>query len=172
MRCPDGAALAAWVDGEVGGVTAMAVGLHADDCDRCRRIATAQRQVKRRTALASGPSERLRPDDSLLSLLLTLPQVEHDRALREAHQARCGTAPSAGSARLRVAVAGAGAVLLVAATWSLPTGSRLAPVEGGAGSVPTAPATAGTGSPAEPAGTGSVLPGARLDVRLVSAGDG
>lgn len=170
MRCPDGAALAAWVDGELGGVTALSVRLHADDCPRCRRLTAAQRQVKHRTALAAGTSERIRPDDALLSMLLTVPQVEHDRAMREAHRARCGSAPTDGATRLRIAVAGAGAALLVAAAWSLPAGSPAAPAEGGVGPVPTPAPVADT---APGGGSGSVLPVGRWDgVRVASAPDG
>ena len=129
MRCPDGAALAAWVDGEVVGDTAEAFDAHIAHCPRCERAEQAQRQVKRRTALLKAAGGAARPDPDLLAMLMTLPQVEHDRALRRAHRASCGDGRRAAAdgtvgTRLRVAVVGAGAaVWLVAAVWSSPPGT-------------------------------------------------
>ena len=125
MRCPDGAALAAWVDGEAVGYSADDLHTHVADCPRCARAERAQRQVKRRTSQLRGELRAARPDPDLLSMLMTLPQDEHDRALRRAHRASCGDGHPDGSTgtRLRVAVVGAGAaVWLVASVWSAPTG--------------------------------------------------
>ena len=161
MRCPDGAALAAWVDGEVVGYSADDLDAHVDCCARCRRAERAQRQVKRRTSQLRGELRAARPDPDLLSMLMTLPQAEHDRALRRAHRASCGDGHPDGSTgtRLRVAVVGAGAaVWLVAAVWSAPTGPSPAgspdpTARGGtptstsapSGSVPVAPVARWTG---------------------------
>jgi hypothetical protein len=143
VRCPDGAALAAWVDGEVVDHAADGLGAHVADCPRCRRAERAQRQVKRRTSLLRTEVGTPRPDADLLSMLMTLPQVEHDRALRRAHRASCGEAhPGTAGSRLRIAVVGAGAVVwLAAAVWSAPAGSAPAgvpdPTSAG-GATPTA----------------------------------
>lgn len=158
MRCPDGAALAAWVDGEVAADTADALDAHIAHCPRCERAEQAQRQVKRRTALLKAAGGAARPDPDLLAMLMTLPQVEHDRALRRAHRASCGDGRRGATdgtlgTRLRVAVVGAGAaVWLVAAVWSSPPGTAPAgspsPTPSG-GVVPTsaAPVTAVPVSP-------------------------
>ena len=129
MRCPDGAALAAWVDGEVVGDTAEALDAHIAHCPRCERAEQAQRQVKRRTALLKVAGGAARPDPDLLAMLMTLTHVEHDRAMSRAHRDSCGDGRRAAAdgtfgTRLRVAVVGAGAaVWLVAAVWSSPPGT-------------------------------------------------
>lgn len=124
MRCPDGAALAAWVDGEVVGPPAAAVESHVARCVRCARAARAERQVKWRTVSLRAEAGAVRPAPDLLSVLMTVPQAERDRAVRRAHQARCGDGHhDAASGRLRGAAIGAGAaVWLVAAVWSSPAG--------------------------------------------------
>lgn len=124
MRCPDGAALAAWVDGEVVGPPAAAVESHVARCARCARAARAERQVKWRTVSLRAEAGAVRPAPDLLSVLMTVPQAERDRAVRRAHQARCGDGHhDAASGRLRGAAIGAGAaVWLVAAVWSSPAG--------------------------------------------------
>ncbi len=148
MRCPDGAALAAWVDGEVVGPAADDVTGHVQACARCRAAERAQRQVKWRTALLGGPD----PDDALMSSLLSLPQTEQDRAARRAHRQRCGEVASADptAARFRLLVAGVGAAAwLVAATWTAPMASAPTPASPSpGGSPPTAGAPAGAVTPA------------------------
>ena len=171
MRCPDGAALAAWVDGEVVGHAGDCLGAHVADCPRCRRAERAQRQVKRRTSLLRADMGTPRPDADLLSMLMTVPQVEHDRALRRAHRARCGEAhPGTAGSRLRVAVVGAGAVVwLAAAVWSAPAGPAPTgapdPTSAG-GATPTAANPVQT----VPAGRVPVVPGTRwTGIRQASA---
>jgi len=160
VRCPDGAELAAWVDGEVVGLPADAVECHVARCHRCTRAARAERQVKRRTVSLRVEAGSVRPAPDLLSVLMTVPQAEHDRALRRAHRASCGNAHNATRRRVRVAVVGAAAaVWLVAAVWTAPVGTspggstpvgttpvgttRVGPPSTG-GSVPVAPARVAT----------------------------
>lgn len=170
MRCPDGAALAAWVDGESGGASADHIGAHVEGCARCQRAARAERQVKRRASLLRADLAGPMPDADLLSMLLTVPQAEHDRALRRAHRASCGGGYGDRSgSRLRVAVVGAGAaVWLAAAIWSAPT----APAPSAPG-----PTTAGVVTPTSsaPAGVVQVAPvgrwvGARQPTADAAAG--
>lgn len=123
MRCPDGAALAAWVDGEVAGLPATALEGHVARCVRCARASRAERQVKRRTVSLRTEAGAVRPAPDLLSVLMTVPQAEHDRAVRRAHQASCGGSHHAANGRLRGAAIGVGASLwLIAAVWSSPAG--------------------------------------------------
>ncbi len=145
MRCPDGAALAAWVDGEVVGPAADGVTEHLAGCARCQAAERTQRQVKRRTSLLGGPD----PDDALLSSLLSLPQAEQDRAARQAHRERCGemASPDSSAARFRLLLAGVGAAAwLVAATWSAPMGTAPTPASPTPGSAPPTSAGVPAGS--------------------------
>jgi hypothetical protein len=160
VRCPDGAALAAWVDGEVVGAPAADLDAHIANCPRCERAEKAQRQVKRRTSLLRAAGGAARPNPDLLAMLMTLPQVEHDRALRRAHLANCGDGRRAGTdgtfgTRLRIAVVGAGAaVWLVAAVWSAPPGTT-------PGSTQPTPAGTTTPTSATPVGVPPTAPVAR-----------
>ncbi len=163
MRCPDSATVVAWVDGELAGETADGLAGHVDSCRRCRAVERAQRQVKRRTSQLGGP----RPNAALLSALLTLPQVEHDRALRRAHRRSCGdlTSHDPAATRFRLLVAGVGAAAwLVAATWTAP-----APAE----HAPASPAPAEPTSVAEPvSGESGGMPLSRWDAIPASAAVG
>jgi len=159
VRCPDGAALAARVDGELVGPLAADLDDHVGTCERCRRAEQDQRQVKWRTSGLRADWAAARPDADLMSVLLTLPQAEHDRALRLAHRARCGHGQGAVTGgRLRIAVIGAGAaVWLVAAVWTSPAGPAPATVD---------PSTARGGAPSAsvPAQTGTPVPVGRWTV--------
>jgi len=157
VRCPDGEVLAAWVDDEVAGPDAAAVALHIARCARCQRAEIAQRQVKRRTSRLASQPDGPAPDAALMTMLLTLPQTEHDRAVRRAHKTRCGQVAD-GPSRLRLAVVGAGALVWLAAavTWSAPTTTSPAPASPPAGT-PFSTAT-DTGSSADnPADSGILV---------------
>jgi len=160
VRCPDGAVLAAWVDDEVAGLPAAAVADHVAGCARCARAARAERQVKLRTLSLRTEVSATHPDPALLSVLMTVPQAEHDRALRRAHRASCGNGPhGAGGGRLRMAAMGAGAaVWLLAAVWSSPPGTSST-------SAPELPSDMAVASPA-PAVAAGLLP---LDVTAALA---
>lgn len=177
MRCPDGAALAAWVDGEVVGLPATAIEGHVAHCVRCARASRAERQVKRRTVSLRAEADGVRPAPDLLSALLTVPQAEHDRAVRRAHQASCGDSHhDVASGRLRGAAIGVGAsVWLIAAVLSSPAGLPSTGIASGSVEVTPAVADAPPAAPVVAAGfspvgvTSALVPAGPVPTALVSS---
>lgn len=62
-------------------------------------------------------------------MLLTVPQVEHDRALRRAHLANCGRPGPDGATRVRVAAAGFGAAAVLAVATAMSPAASDDPVQ-------------------------------------------